>query len=316
MGQIGKIQRVPLREVWEHEALNFTAWLRDNIDVLNEVLEHEELNLYLSYINTEQPAGAFSVDIVAKDNFGYPVVIENQLEQSDHDHLGKLITYLTAKGAKNAIWVVSFPRPEHVAAISWLNDSTKASIHMFKVEAIKIGESAPAPLFTLIIGKPNDKEAESEGPSPRDMLLYEFWKGLLERANEKTHLHSNISPLYQSWIGTGAGKSGLSFNYVIFMHAAKVELYIDAGSREGSREINKKRFYAIKEAETDIEAEFGEKLEWQPLEDKRACRIMKMLEIGGYRDDKAKWPDIQDAMIDAMIRFEKSLRPRIEVLQI
>ena len=107
---------------------------------------------------------------------------------------------------------------------------------------------------------------------------------------------------------------GLSFNYAIFMHAAKVELYIDAGSKEGSMEINKKRFSTIKEAETQIEAEFGEKLEWQPLEDKRACRIMKMLEIGGYRDDKAEWPKIQDAMIDAMIRFEKALRPHINNL--
>jgi len=186
---------------------------------------------------------------------------------------------------------------------------------MFKVEAIKIDESPPAPLFTLILGKPNDKnDRELDGPSPRDMLLYEFWKGLLEKANKRTHLHSNISPLYQSWIGTGAGKMGLSFNYAIFMHAAKVELYIDAGSKEGSMEINKKRFSTIKEAETQIEAEFGEKLEWQPLEDKRACRIMKMLEIGGYRDDKAEWPKIQDAMIDAMIRFEKALRPHINNL--
>jgi len=100
------------------------------------------------------------------------------------------------------------------------------------------------------------------------------------------------------------------------MHAAKVELYIDAGSKDGSMELNKKRFYAIKEAESDIEAKFGEKLEWQSLEaeDRRACRIMKMLEIGGYRDDIDKWPQIQEDMIDAMIRFEKALRPHIDEL--
>ena len=81
-------------------------------------------------------------------------------------------------------------------------------------------------------------------------------------------------------------------------------------------ELNKKRFYAIKEAESDIEAKFGEKLEWQSLEaeDRRACRIMKMLEIGGYRDDIDKWPQIQEDMIDAMIRFEKALRPHIDEL--
>jgi hypothetical protein len=284
MESIGKIQRVPLREVWEHEALDFTSWLRDNIDVLNEVLEHEELNLYLSDINIEQPAGDFSVDMVAKDNFGNMVVIENQLEKSDHDHLGKLITYLAAQGAKNAIWIVSFRRPEHVAAISWLNDSTKAAIHMFKVEAIKIGESLPAPLFTLILGKPNDDREKLGGPSPRDLLVYEFWKGLLERANGKTHLHSNIAPPYQSWIGTGAGKTGLSFSYVIFMHAARVELYIDSGSKE----INKKIFYAIKEAETEIEAEFGEKLEWQPLEDQTTAAHPRSRAAGYARRRRIK----------------------------
>ncbi len=86
---IAKIKRLPLRDVWKHEAYDFTTWLQENVDVLNDVLD---LNLVAA--EREQSAGTFSVDIVAEDESGNPIVIENQLEKSDHDHLGKLITYL------------------------------------------------------------------------------------------------------------------------------------------------------------------------------------------------------------------------------
>ncbi len=99
---IGKLQRVPLREVWPHEALDFTRWLHENIEILSEAI-----GVNLSSIEREQSAGDFHVDILAEDESGNPVIIENQLEKSDHDHLGKLITYLTALDAKTAIWIVS-----------------------------------------------------------------------------------------------------------------------------------------------------------------------------------------------------------------
>ena len=122
--KIGKLERVPLREVWKHEALDFTQWLQENIDVLNTALD-----LNLVNVDREQAAGSFSIDLVAEDGSGGTVVIENQLEKSNHDHLGKLVTYLTAMGATVAIWIVSDPRPEHVAAITWLNESSSASLH-------------------------------------------------------------------------------------------------------------------------------------------------------------------------------------------
>ena len=103
---IGKLQRVPLREVWKHEAYDFTQWLQENIDVLNAAL-----NLNLINVDREQAAGSFSVDLVAEDEGGGTIIIENQLEKSNHDHLGKLITYLTAMAARAAIWIVSEPRP-------------------------------------------------------------------------------------------------------------------------------------------------------------------------------------------------------------
>ena len=96
MSNIGKIKRVHLREVWKHEAKDFTTWLQDNIEILNDVLD-----ISLSSAEREQSAGAFSIDLVAEEDGGNLVVIENQLEKSNHDHLGKIITYLTSIGAKN-----------------------------------------------------------------------------------------------------------------------------------------------------------------------------------------------------------------------
>ena len=131
---IGRLERVALREVWKHEAYDFTQWLQQNIDVLNVALD-----LSLVNVDREQTADSFSIDLVADDEGGGTVIIENQLEKSDHGHLGKLITYLTGMGAKTAIWTVSDPRPEHVAAVAWLNESTSADFYMVKVEAVRIG---------------------------------------------------------------------------------------------------------------------------------------------------------------------------------
>lgn len=141
---IGKISRVPLREVWKHEAYDLTRWLEQNIDVLSDAV-----GLPLANPEREQAAGTFSVDLVAEDAAGNPVVIENQLGRTDHDHLGKLLTYMVTVGAKTAIWVAAEPRSEHVSTVAWLNESSAASFYLLKIEAIRIGDSPPAPLLTL-----------------------------------------------------------------------------------------------------------------------------------------------------------------------
>lgn len=297
---IGKIQRVPLREVWKHEALDFTKWLEDNIDVLNEVLD-----LSLSNAEREQSAGDFMVDLVAEDEAGNPVVIENQLEKSDHSHLGKLITYLSAIGAKTAIWIVADPRPEHVGAISWLNESSSAAFYLLKIEGIKIGDSPAAPLLTLIVGPSEESRGVGETKKElagRYVTRHRFWTILLEEAKRKTNLHSSISPGQYGWVGAGAGKRGLGLNYVIRKHEGNVELYIDRG--KDADEENKNIFDTLFGSKSTIESSFGEPLEWQRLDTKRACRIRKKIEMGGYLDE-AKWPDIVASMIVAMIRLER-----------
>jgi hypothetical protein len=201
---IGRLERVSLREVWDHEAYDFTRWLEGNIDVLNEAL-----NLTLVNVDREQAAGAFSIDLVAEDEGGGKVIIENQLEKSDHDHLGKLITYLTALGARAAVWIVAEPRPEHVAAVAWLNDSSSADFYLVKVEAVRIGGSPPAPLLTLIVGPSADTESVARSKkefAERYDERARWWSLLVKRPDAKLHAH--ITPGIYSWIGTSAGIRG------------------------------------------------------------------------------------------------------------
>jgi Domain of unknown function (DUF4268) len=307
MPVIGKIERVPLRQVWPHEAYDLTRWLEENFDVLNGIV-----GLDLVAAQREQAAGAFSVDLVAQDADGRTVIIENQLERSNHDHLGKLITYTAMTDAHVAIWIVSEPRPEHVRAISWLNDSAPADFYLLKIEGIRIGESPPAPLLTLIVQPSSEgrqageiKKDLAEGPGIRRR----FWTQLLDLARQRTRLHVAISPSDSSWVSASAGKSGLEFNYSVTQHAGQVELYIDRGSAETNLAI----FHELLSHKDAIEESFGGPLDWQPLEGRQGCRIRKRFDGVGYRD-QARWSELQEELIDAMIKLEHALRPYVNRL--
>ena len=308
---IGRIEKVPLREIWKHEALDFTKWLQDNLDVLSDCL-----GFSLNNAEREKSAGTFNVDLVAEDDAGNPVIIENQLEKSNHDHLGKIITYLTAIEAKIAVWIVAEPRPEHVAAISWLNDSSSARFFLLKVEGVRIGASDPAPLLTLIVGP--GEESTNIGETKKDIaerysIRFRFWRELLEKAKTKTKLFSTISPGQASWLGTGAGKSGLAYNFAIRQHDSQVELYIDRG--EESETENKRLFDDLHSKREEIEKLFGGKLNWERLDNRRASRISLRMDFGGYRDED-KYSLIQEAMIDAMCRLEAAMKLPIAALRI
>ena len=304
-GQIGKLQRVELRDVWSHEAHDFTTWLEQNIDVLNDAI-----GFTLSIVERETAAGDFRVDLVAEDESGQSVIIENQLERSNHDHLGKLLTYLTVFEAKTAIWIVKEARAEHIGVISWLNElSPSVSFYLLKLEAVQIDDSRCAPLLTLIVGPSEEireiRETKQEFHE-RDALRSEFWKQLIERTEAKTPLFTNISPgtTSNNMIRTGAGKTGMHFAFLIQEHTADVELRINN---------NEELFNTLLEKRDKIQQAFGQSLEWLPLKTARnLCRITKKLENGGYRDDQNRWAGIQDAMIDAMIKLEQAFKPHIK----
>jgi hypothetical protein len=307
---IGKIKRVPLREVWKHEALDFTAWLQKNIDVVGDVV-----NVPLDEAEREQSAGNFSVDLVATDSSGDPVVIENQLEKSNHDHLGKLLTYLVAFEAKTAIWIVSEPRPEHVSTITWLNESSSASFYLLKVEAIKIDDSPPAPLLTLVVGpsyEGREVGKKKKELAQQDATLLRFWTAILDRAREQTLLHASIPPKRSNWLIDTAGIDGLTYGYVVSKNNARVELYIDRG--RGAAE-NKAIFDALVADREAIEAAFGEPLDWQRRDDASVSKIQKQIDVGGYADE-SRWDRVQEALIEAMIRLDRAFSPHISNLKV
>ncbi len=305
---IGKIQRVSLREVWKHEAHDFTTWLEENIDVLNEALD-----ISLSSVKREQAAGNFSVDLLAEDESGSFVVIENQLEKSDHDHLGKLLTYLVAFEAKTAIWVVSEPRPEHVSTISWLNESSPASFYLLKVEALKIGDSPPGPLLTLVVGP--SEEGRKVGDAKKEQteahtVRRRFWTRLLERAAQRTSIHAHASPSDRYYSSVSTGIPGLYYGYVLVYGAARIELYI---YRAGGAEENERIFDQLAGQREDIESEFGEDLHWQRNEGANPCRIYDLIDVPDWMDE-AGWDRLHEEMIDSIIRLDSVMKPRLKKL--
>lgn len=306
---IGKLQRVPLREVWKHEAYDFTQWLQENIDILNDALD-----LDLVTAEREQSAGSFSIDLVAEDDDGTTFVIENQLEKSNHDHLGKLITYLTARSARGGIWIVSEPRPEHVAAMTWLNESLNADFYLVKVEAVRIGDSPAAPLLTLIVGP--SAEAKETGRAKQEMseryeIRKRWWSALV--ALPGASLHAHITPGSYSWIGVSSGIRGLSLNYVVTQSECGAELYIDRG--KDAEEENKRIFDALQASQGQIDNAIQFPVSWQRLEARRACRIRIDLP-GGYRSPEEEWPAIQAQMVEAMNQLEQALRPVLKTLTV
>ncbi len=309
---VGKMERVPLREVWKKEAKDFTGWLYENLEILGE-----ELDLDLTADEKEKNVGSFSADITAEDSSGRKVLIENQLEKTDHVHLGQILTYVSNLEAKIAIWISSNPREEHIRAMEWLNESGSGVLFfLVRVEAYRIGSSEPAAKFTIVTGPSEKTEIvgeEKKEEAERHRLRRAFWQSLLEKAKQKTPLHAHITPSIYHWLGAGAGTRGLGFNYAITFKFGQVELYIDRGKE--ADEENKKIFDNLLSHRTEIEKDFEGKLNWERLDDRRASRISKRFDYAGL-NDRDKWDKLQNDMIDAMIRLEKALKPHIKALKI
>jgi len=303
---IEKITRVNLRDIWKHEASDFTVWLCDNIEVLNEAVGME-----LSNAEREQSTGNFNVDVKAEDEAGNTVIIENQLGKSDHGHLGKVITYLSAFEATKAIWIVSDPKEEHIGAINWLNEGdNNCDFYLLKIEGIRIGDSNPAPLITKIVGPSIEakqigkiKKADSE----RHQLRLRFWTKLLEVSKQRHKLFSSISPTTNIWISTSAGlPKGVSYAYWLTKDGVRLQVQIDAG--RDSENYNLRVFNLIKEHKDEIENALGYELNWDEAEGNRRCAIKKQLNDGGYRNPESEWEFIAEKAVNRMIELEEATK--------
>lgn len=302
---IGRVKRTPLREVWKNEAKDFTPWLVENIDVLGEALD-------LTFVSAEreQRAGDFSVDITAQEESGHKFIVENQLGQSDHEHLGKVVNYLAYLEASAAVWIVGEPRPEHVTAISKLNEGID-DFYLVKLEAVNIEESPPAALFTLITGpsiQAKEKGKRQREESAQQEACREFWSELLNYAKTRTKLHSSISPGPWTYVSTKI-RGEIALNYYVRKNNTVIGIEID--QVPGSDDRNRRVFNWLKSKQELIEQEFADSLTWQDRENARLCRIFHEIAGGGWAD-RDKWDAIHERMVDAMIRFHDALEPYLD----
>ena len=298
--KIGKLTEVDVRDLWKHEQYDFSNWLakEENIKLLDD-----EIGLTLMDINKEVYIGSYRCDLVAKDETtGQIVIIENQLEATNHDHLGKIITYAAGLDAKTIIWIVKEAREEHKAAIEWLNNNSSEEIGFFLIElhAYKINDSLPAPMFK-VVEKPNNFTKRSKqnysdkelNRSQNERLM--FWEEFNTVIVAKGKPFSVRKPTTDHWydVAIGTSEAHLAINLVNKENKIVLELYILD---------NKKLFDHLYEDKEKIENTLQMNFSWERLDGKKASRIKHDV-LGLDFSDHSNYPQLMDECIEKILKM-------------
>lgn len=301
MVNLSKLEEIKdLRTVWPHEALDFTPWLSqdDNITLLAD-----SIGIDITVDETESSVGDFNVDIFASETgTDRKIIIENQLEDTNHDHLGKLITYASGKSADIVIWVVKHAREEHKAAIEWLNNHTDDSVGFFlcEIKLYRIGNSEPAVKFE-VIEKPNDWTKEikkSESINETQQLRYDYWVAFADYAFKNPTFAKNFKkrkPSKNHWLNFSIGSSAchIAVSQIKQRNELDVELYISDDTE---------LYNSLYENKTDIELTSGLSFDWRELPDRKASRIV--LEKSVQLENKNAWGSQFEWLIDVMVKMK------------
>ncbi len=314
---LGRLTRVELRDIWTSEAADFTPWLArpDNLGVLAETL-----GIDLELEAQEKAVGPFRADILCKDiGTDAWVLVENQLERTDHIHLGQLLTYASGLQAVTIVWIAARFTEEHRATLDWLNKITDESFRFFglEVELWRIGDSPAAPKFN-IVSKPNDwsrsvaraaRAIDDAELSETRMVQRKYWAALRNALNAAGGLVSgNRKPQPQSWMGYSIGRTGFKLGTVMirWKNQIRAELYISGD--------NAKAFFGLLKQQKDlIEEELGYPLEWEELPARRDCRISSYLSDLDP-EDEADWPRQHDWLAKRLNDMHRSLADRVKAL--
>lgn len=294
---LGRLAVVPAREVWPHEALHFTPWLLKNVDVLSDLLG---MDLVLE--GAEHPVGGFSLDLIGRDEAtGETVIVENQLEASDHTHLGQLLTYAAGTDPATIVWITTGFRPEHRAAIEWLNQRTDENTRVFGVviHVVRIGDSEPAPNFELV-AQPNDwekvvKKATNAAveTSPKALLYSEFWAAVLGKIRETHPTWTRARSSNSSFADCGLGTSGVVISMCWYRSGLVCQIYFNSSSADA----NDARFEGLYDQRDAFEAALGEPAEWDEMPGRKGARIVLPSPFTDL-SDRGKWPAATDWLID------------------
>lgn len=307
MKEFGSLKRIDLREIWRKEPTEFTTWLAQNLSALGKAL-----GMDLELVGRESQVGDFSLDILARDlGAGRVVVIENQLERTDHDHLGKLITYAAGNNAGVVIWVTKQVREEHRQAIDWLNQHTDSEIEFYAVmvEVVQVDDSRPAFDFKPVAfpnpwRKGKIATGMSSPPTERGEAYKEFFQQLIDELREVHKFTGAKQARAQNWYCFASGFGGLRYCFSFAQGARfRVELYI---SKEGER--SKDIFDSLNQTRESIEAQFGEALEWERLDGKTACRIA-IYRNGSIDDTPQGLDEIKTWAIQRILKFKRVFEP-------
>lgn len=314
---LGAFVKVPLRQAWPSESGNFTPWLAktENLALLADALALDELQ----DTQTEVSVGTFRIDILARDSEGKAVLVENQFGPTDHNHLGQLLTYLAGQEGNAAIvWIAEKFREEHRAAIDWLNTNTSGNYSFFavEIELWRIDTSPPAPRFN-VIASPNEwtkdvrsvtSESTSQDLVKRHQIRIAYWASFAEflAANHSTFSikHLNKNRLYRF----PAGPTG--FSIVALISIQKRQGVVGLSTPRSPEKAIFQLLFAQKDA---IDAEFGERLEW---EEKRGKKRSFIFVPPKHADpaDQAQYQELHSWMLERMNRFEAVFTPRIRAL--
>lgn len=312
---LGRLEKVELRDIWEKEDMHFTPWLaqEENMELLSSTI-----GMDLVVEAQEKDVGPFRADILCKDYASNNMVlIENQLEKTDHKHLGQLLTYATGLKAVTIIWIASEFNDEHRATLDWLNEITDENYNFFGliVELYKIGDSKIAPSFKLV-SKPNNwskrvssakSKMQNEELGETKLLQMKFWSTLNDKINESGESPVKPQkPTGKHWHTFSVGKSGvnLSLTFNTRNETLGIEIYI-----VNDQEI----FDKLEKDKDEIEKKLNVKLSWEPLPNRSASRI-KLYRENSILQDESKWSDYINWSVEMLEKFHNVFSPKLKAM--
>ena len=298
--ELGKLETVNLREIWETEAQDFTPWLADNLALLGEALEIE-----LTLAQIEAQVGTFSLDILATDETGAYVAIENQLDRTDHTHLGQLLTYAAGYDVRILIWVTPEFRDEHRATLDWLNRWSPEDIRIFGVEvrAVRIGDSLPAPEFVPVV-LPNEW-TKIVKQNPEGAMRRAFYQALVDQLRESGFTDKQKAT--SAWIQYfPSGIPGLEYCADIGNNPRVVMTMSD-------KEVRRQVFDSLrncKDQMEEIETQLG--LDSDPSTELVWKTAPGNISVRRIRSDDNLTDEVRIWMFEYLIKFRKVFNPRVE----
>lgn len=317
--ELGQLEKVELRTVWETEAGDFTPWLasEENLKILGDTI-----SIDLELEAQEKSVGPFRADILCKDkNYDSWVLIENQLERSDHTHLGQLMTYASGLQAVSIVWIASNFTEEHRSTLDWLNQITDESFRFFgiEIELWRIGDSHVAPKFN-IVSKPNNwtrsvskaaKAIEEADLTETRLLQREYWNHFhIALQNKNGPISGNRKAQPQSWMSYSIGRTGFTLGASMQRHedSIRAELYI-------GNEDAKSYFKLLRKHLENIHEELGYELDWQELPEKRDCRIAIALSSTNVEQNE-DWPRQHDWLASKINDLHRVFSRRVKALDL